>query len=56
MSPKIRALIMTNPGGMDEYFEAMSSPATGMGLPPAATTYALADPALAMVTGERYGI
>jgi hypothetical protein len=47
---------MTNPGGMDEYFEAMSSPATGMELPPAATTYALADPALAMVTGERYGI
>jgi quercetin dioxygenase-like cupin family protein len=56
MSPKIRALIITNPGGMDEYFEAMSSPATGMELPPAATTYALADPALAMVTGERYGI
>ena len=26
MSPKIRTLIMTNPGGMDEYFEAMSSP------------------------------
>jgi hypothetical protein len=46
MSPKIRALTMTNPGGMDEYFEAMSSPATGMELPPAATTYALADPAL----------
>jgi hypothetical protein len=41
---------------MDEYFEAMSSPATCMELPPAATTYALADPALAIATGERYGI
>ena len=56
MSPKITTLIMTNPGGMDEYFEAMSSPATCMELPPAATTYALADPALAIATGERYGI
>ena len=37
-------------------FEAMSSPATCMELPPAATTYALADPALAIATGERYGI
>jgi hypothetical protein len=41
---------MTNPGGMDEYFDAMSSPATCMELPPAATTYALADPALAKHT------
>ena len=56
MSPKIRTLIMTNPGGMDEYFEAMSSSATCMELPPAATTYALADPALAIATGERFGI
>jgi quercetin dioxygenase-like cupin family protein len=56
MSPKIRTLIMTNPGGMDEYFEAMSSPATCMELPPAATTYALADPTLAIATGEKYGI
>ncbi len=45
---------MANPGGMDEYFEAMSSPATCMELPPTATTYALADPALAIATGEKY--
>ena len=56
MSPTIRILIMTSPGGMDEYFEAMSSPATCMELPPAATTYALADPAHAIATGEKYGI
>ena len=47
---------MTNSGGIDEYFEAMSSPATCMELPPAATTYALADPALAVATGERYKV
>ena len=27
-----------------------------MELPPTATTYALADPALAIATGEKYGI
>ena len=54
MSPKIRTLIMTNPGGMDEYFEAMSSPATCMELPPAATTYALALAASASVATRRF--
>ena len=56
MSPMIRILVMTNPGGMDEYFEAMSSPATRMELPPAATTYALADLAHAIATGAKHGI
>lgn len=56
MSPIIRALIMTNPGGIDEYFEAMSSPATRMELPPMATTYALDDPARAVATGAKHKI
>jgi hypothetical protein len=56
MSPIIRALIMTNPGGIDEYFEAMSSPATRMELPPMATTYALDDPARAIATGAKHRI
>lgn len=32
-SPTVRVLVMTNPGGLDGYFEAMSNPATGMELP-----------------------
>ena len=55
-SSTIRALVMTSPGGLDGYFEEMSSPATSMELPPAATTYAQADPTQAIATGERHGI
>jgi quercetin dioxygenase-like cupin family protein len=55
-SSTIRALLLTSPGGLDGYFQEMSSPATSMELPPAATTYALADPAQAIATGEKHGI
>ena len=55
-SSTIRALVMTSPGGLDGYFEEMSSPAASMELPPAATTYAQADPTQAIATGEKHGI
>jgi len=55
-SSTIRALVMTSPGGLDGYFEEMSSPATSMELPPAATTYAQADPTQAIAIGEKHGI
>lgn len=49
LSSELRMLIFTQPGGIDEYFQAMSvSPATTMQLPPASITYALDDPARAI--------
>ena len=57
LSPKLRMLIFTQPGGIDQYFEAMSvSPATSMELPPASITYALDDPAHAIQVGLDHGI
>lgn len=52
----LRMLIMTNPPGLDEYFAAMASPATGMALPEGAVTYAVDDPAHAVAVGRRHGI
>lgn len=57
LSPKLRMLILTQPGGIDEYFQAMSvSRATSMELPPASITYALDDPARAVRIGLEKGI
>lgn len=55
-SPTLRMLIMTNPAGIDDYFSAMAEPATSMDLSPSGTTYAMADPALAIAIGARYGL
>jgi quercetin dioxygenase-like cupin family protein len=55
-SPALRMLIMTTPGGLDEYFTAMASPATSMTLPDGAITYILDDPARAMAIGQLHGI
>jgi quercetin dioxygenase-like cupin family protein len=57
LSPKLRMLIFTQPGGLDAYFLAMSvSPATTMELPPASITYVLDDPAHAIKIGLDKGI
>ena len=55
-SRTLRMLIMTNPAGLDDYFAAMASPATGMALPEGAVTYAMVDPAHAVAVGRRHGI
>ncbi|MBD2309967.1 cupin domain-containing protein [Chroococcidiopsis sp. FACHB-1243] len=47
LSP-IRFLALVQPGGLDGYFEAMSSPATSMEVPTNAATYADSDPASAL--------
>lgn len=55
-SPTLRMLVMTNPPGMEDYFEAMAEPAASMDLPPEGTTYALDDPARAIAVGRRHGL
>ncbi|MEH2078506.1 MAG: cupin domain-containing protein [Nostoc sp.] len=47
LSP-LRFLALVQPGGIDGYFEAMSTPATSMEIPANATTYADSDPAPAL--------
>lgn len=56
LSPTLRFLALLQPGGLDGYFEAMSSPATSMELPASATTYALSDPASAIALAAKYGV
>jgi len=57
LSPQLRMLFMTQPGGLDDYFSAMAStPATSMELPSASITYALDDPAHAIKVGMNHGI
>ena len=56
LSPTLRLLALTQPGGLDEYFAAMSTPATSMELPTGAITYALDDPAHAIAIGAQHGI
>jgi quercetin dioxygenase-like cupin family protein len=55
LSP-IRFLALVQPGGLDGYFEAMSSPATSMEIPANATTYADFDPAPAIALAVKYGV
>ena len=55
-SPELRMLILTQPGGVDEYFEAMSTPATSMTLPSSQITYLMDDPEHAIQLGIEHGI
>lgn len=55
LSP-IRFLALVQPGGLDGYFEAMSSPATSMEIPANITTYADSDPAAAIALAAKYGV
>lgn len=56
LSPTVRMLILTQPGGLDEYFEAMSSPATNMEMPIDVATYAQADPAHARAMAAKHNM
>ena len=56
LSPTLRFLTLVLPGnGLERFFEAMSSPATGMELPTDAITYAQADPARALALAAQHG-
>jgi hypothetical protein len=56
LSPTLRFLALVQPGGMDGYFEAMSSPTTSMEIPANATTYTDFDPAPAIALAAKYGM
>lgn len=56
LSPTLRFLALVQPGGLDRYFEAMSSPATSMEIPANVTTYADSDPAPAIALADKYGV
>ncbi|NJR63723.1 MAG: cupin domain-containing protein [Cyanobacteria bacterium CRU_2_1] len=55
LSP-IRFLALAQPGGLDGYFETMSSPATSMEIPANANTYAESDPVDALALAAKYGV
>ncbi|MBW4617287.1 MAG: cupin domain-containing protein [Desmonostoc vinosum HA7617-LM4] len=55
LSP-LHFLALVQPGGIDGYFEAMSTPATSMEIPANATTYAESDPAAAIALAAKYGV
>lgn len=55
LSP-LRFLAWVQPGGLDGYFEAMSSPATSMEIPANATTYSDSDFAAAIALAAKYGV
>src|SRR5271156_2689289 len=55
-SPELRMLILTQPGGVDEYFRAMSAPATSMTLPSSQITYLMDNPEHAFQVGIEHGI
>ncbi|GAA6617654.1 cupin domain-containing protein [Scytonema sp. NUACC26] len=55
LSP-LRFLALVQPGGLDRYFETMSSPANSMEIPATATTYAESAPASAIALGAKYGV
>jgi quercetin dioxygenase-like cupin family protein len=57
LSPTLRFLSLVQPaGGLDKYFEAMSSPATDIESPANVTTDADSDPAAAVALAAKYGI
>ncbi len=56
LSPTLRFLALVQPGGLDGYFEAMSSPATSMELPESAYVIALSDPAPAIELAAKHGV
>ncbi|WGV25831.1 cupin domain-containing protein [Halotia branconii] len=56
LSPTLRFLALVQPGGIDGYFEAMSTPATSMEIPANATTYADSDSAAAIALAAKYGV
>ncbi|WP_263357879.1 cupin domain-containing protein [Acidicapsa ligni] len=56
LTDELRMLILTQPGGLDSYFETMGTPATSLELPSAATTYAMDDPSRAIRIGAEFGM
>ena len=57
LSPIVHFLALVQPaGGVDGYFEAMSSPATSMEIPTNVNTYADSDPAAAISLLAKYGV
>lgn len=56
LSPTLHFLAWVQPGGLDGYFEAMSSPASSMEIPANATTYADSDPEAAISLAAKYGV
>ncbi len=56
LSPTLHFLAWVQPGGLDGYFEAMSSPATSMDIPANTTTYADSDLDAAIVLAAKYGV
>ena len=57
LSPTLRFLSLVQPaGGLDKYFEAMSSPITTVESPANVTTDADSDPAAALALATNYGI
>lgn len=56
-TPRLRMLVLTQPGGIEGYFESMAaSPALELDLPTEAVTYSTADIEHAVQVGGEYGL